>query len=307
MSWWDSENGIIGDGPADAMADAIAMGFPSGLPSARALMDGLSAALSAVGPTSLHGGKHLRFASLHLPNDSGPSLDATGQDADATARTAFAGFLDAQRRSYRARWKRPPRPSEIMETLGFVVGASPAKYVSDSEGHDFRRARADFVDSREALAPSATLAALFGFVRAEWPARFDPATSLESVHAELVSGETLVPEGKPDAQIMSEIGVALKQLVRDELFKPAEDRRVSAFERALRVALNLQPERFLGGADGRLKELTLTVSDPRPRVRHEKFGEGRVVSTNGSGTAAKLEIAFADRTCVLIASFVERL
>ena len=125
MSWWETPEGyVLGDGPADTVQNALT-GFAArrdgeGKPRP-ALAELVAAAGAALG------------AGLVARLEDGPDVRSDGEppeDLIATLRQAFAAIGE----EYRTSLDREPKPEEILETLLFILGYRPERYLSGAEG-----------------------------------------------------------------------------------------------------------------------------------------------------------------------------
>ncbi|QNH14599.1 hypothetical protein [Xanthomonas sp. SI] len=132
MSWWDDEDDILGDEPADrikaSLRTLLARRRDAGQPalSADELLEAFAAALQAA---------RLRpaFTGLALLVGDAPPREYRGssQAGPADARAAFAEAFPAIVEAYRKRFDRAPRPVEMVKTLDFLAGADPHTYFPD--------------------------------------------------------------------------------------------------------------------------------------------------------------------------------
>jgi len=134
MSWWETPPGddVIGDGPADVLGDAL------GKMRARAE--------ATIGrPPSLC--ELLGWFADALRRGSYPSapveliVRAAGEKvvahAQAPPEQELAEMIDAAlgeiAAAYEETWARPPRVTEILKTLAFVLRPDPQRFVADAE------------------------------------------------------------------------------------------------------------------------------------------------------------------------------
>jgi hypothetical protein len=297
MSWWDSGPYVtIGDEPADALKRALRKAIAAqGRPSGGELVAGLAAALRRVGADALEGGHDRRLLWLRVAR-SAETFELGGEDTVASDALsgAFARFVGDAAKIYRRAFHRKVRWQEILETLDFVVGGSPPSYLTDPQGWDFANAWAGWVDTRGAFAPQDTLDALATALHDLFP----PPLTLEDVAMRLPSGEVLRPMGgRGDATLAAEVAL----LVRGA----ADHGGASSLDAAwlasvLARAIGGRRERLLGGASCERCEIVIAVRDPRPRVRHPRFGEGIVLGEDHGASDVKLRVSFADGVKVLL-------
>lgn len=137
MSWWDDDDDILGDEPADRIKGAwrtlLARRRERGEPAPT-----LDAALSAFAAALRDAALETPFSGLVATVDNGdPRVfdgwrDAGGgrddmREAQALLAAAIARIIEA----YAERFDRPPRPSELVKTLDFVVTVDPSAYFAD--------------------------------------------------------------------------------------------------------------------------------------------------------------------------------
>lgn len=141
MAWWDDEDDILGDEPADRIKGAwrtlLARRRERG-EAAPTLDEGLSVFAAVLRDTALE----TPFRGLAVIVDSGAPRVFDGDDAthDASgpkalswdeARSLLAAAIARIVAAYTERFDRPPRPSELVKTLDFVATADPSAYFSD--------------------------------------------------------------------------------------------------------------------------------------------------------------------------------
>jgi hypothetical protein len=152
MSWWKTGNGDdrVGDESADAAGNALdtvaatrrGQGRP--LPTLEEFVDALATALLF----------HFELGTLPpvvARRDDGKSVRASA--ARTAAGDIVAPLLEAIRRmgeAYEAYFDRPPRPSEVVASVGFVLSAAPGDYLGDGAGLSFRLG----IDGPEAPGPA---------------------------------------------------------------------------------------------------------------------------------------------------------
>lgn len=137
MSWWDDDDDILGDEPADRIKGAwrtlLARRRERGEPAPT-----LDAALSAFATALRDAALETPFRGLVATVDNGDprafdgARDAGGgrddmREAQALLAAAIARIIEA----YAERFDRPPRPSELVKTLDFVATADPSAYFAD--------------------------------------------------------------------------------------------------------------------------------------------------------------------------------
>ena len=284
-------------------------------PATAALFAALAQGLAIAAPRCVQGGEELTLAWVSIPREGGEPLVVRPGDAavealpDGPASNSkpqapaelFARLFEKIRGMYQRAFRRRPWSNELLETLGFVIGADPASYVSDPEGLDFYHLRAGWVDARGALAPQETLDALATVLRRRWEAWVDPAITLVTLRGRFRDTEITPGNGDVDRALGNELEALVVAGIKDEGVRA---RRPADLARRIGYVLSRQPERFLGGADGELASFELEVRDPRRRVKHAAFGEGVVVRERDNG---KLDVEFDDGVKVVLAGFVSTL
>jgi hypothetical protein len=127
MSWWDTPRGLVlGDGPADlaqsTLQDFAARRDREGRP--RPTLPELLAAAGAV----------LGEPGLAARQEAGPDVPAAAgpapADLVATLRQAFGEIGE----EYKTYLDREPKLEEILETVQFILGYRPERYLSGVEG-----------------------------------------------------------------------------------------------------------------------------------------------------------------------------
>ncbi len=143
MSWWDINNdSVIGDEPADLLVmslsaigrDRRSQGRPR--PTVQEIMDGLAVALRATAKENLDDGGRISIRRLVCEQAPGPAVvsDDAGGVVDETIVAELRDSLEAIKRVYEERWQRKPRLGEFLETLTFVIGYEPERFMSFPEG-----------------------------------------------------------------------------------------------------------------------------------------------------------------------------
>jgi hypothetical protein len=129
MSWWDTPQGLVlGDGPADVVQRTLevlagrreAQGRPR--PALAELLDAASAALGL-------SGRRLVLRSEDRP-DVTSGAGAVDGELESALRQAFAEVAA----DYRTTLQREPRIEELLETIVFILGSRPERYLADAEG-----------------------------------------------------------------------------------------------------------------------------------------------------------------------------
>jgi hypothetical protein len=134
MSWWDDDNDILGDEPADRIKGAwrtlIARRRARGA-SAPTLGEALEAFVDAMREAV----PESPFDTLEVVFDDGHRLSYSGEEGgEAGADDLRELLLPALARivvAYRNRFDRPPRVRELVKTLDFIVTVDPSAYFAD--------------------------------------------------------------------------------------------------------------------------------------------------------------------------------
>lgn len=131
MSWWDDGDDVLGDGPADALKGAWRTFLArrnqqkQPPPTQAEALEAFAAALHA---TPLEPSFH----SMVLWRDRERIAEHLGTgNADGELTRLFAEAMGKIVQDYQSRFSRPPRPSEIIKTLDFILRPSPEVYFSD--------------------------------------------------------------------------------------------------------------------------------------------------------------------------------
>jgi hypothetical protein len=140
MSWWDDGDDILGDGPADAITAAwrtvLARREQDGQPPP-ATAEALESFAAALRRTQLAP----PFGSMVLWRDRDRVSEFSGSGGVDELTAAFAEAMQKIARDYQRRFERPPRPSEIIKTLDFVLRPSPETYLSDGRRDEWQHLR----------------------------------------------------------------------------------------------------------------------------------------------------------------------
>lgn len=121
MSWWDTSRGrTLGDGPADHFRAALRSFAERRKPTLPELLAAASEALGTPGLVATReGGADIKAA-------TGPA----DVDLVATLKQAFEGM----EKEYRTYLDREPKREEILETMDFILGYKPERFLSGTEG-----------------------------------------------------------------------------------------------------------------------------------------------------------------------------
>jgi hypothetical protein len=141
MSWWDiDDDNVTGDGPADSMRAALSAvveartkdGRP--LPTLPEVLGGFARALKTLEESSSGEDAQPPFhkISAYLVGQPEPVRVTADADADPQLLDAFARAFAEIREQYRERWERAPRRPELLETLSFILGYRPDRFLSDA-------------------------------------------------------------------------------------------------------------------------------------------------------------------------------
>jgi hypothetical protein len=138
MSWWDDEEDVLGDGPADVLKGAwrtlLARREQLGLerPSTAEAMESFAASLRR-GPVS----PAFRRLVFWRGGQRGPEFSGTHSTPELTA--AFTEAISKMANEYQEAHGRLPRPSEMTKTLEFILTPTPDTYLSDGNAEDWTR------------------------------------------------------------------------------------------------------------------------------------------------------------------------
>ncbi len=140
MSWWDDDDDILGDEPADRIKGAwrtlLARRRERG-EAPPTLEEGLSTFAAVLRDAALETPFRAVVATIgngELGQDEPRSFDGAGSVQDMggqEARSLLAAAVERIVAAYTERFDRPPRPSELVKTLDFVATADPSAYFSD--------------------------------------------------------------------------------------------------------------------------------------------------------------------------------
>jgi|SRR5882672_6852881 len=135
MGWWESEEGLIGDGPVDLIEDVMAEWTESHQPTWQELVDGIGTALLDRGhewlgdSESLEGGRiRAEFAPPAVDIQSNPTAPR-GRFHEMWSQ-AFQQVAE----EYEETQLRKPMLSEVLGTIDFSLGVAPERFVRDDEG-----------------------------------------------------------------------------------------------------------------------------------------------------------------------------
>lgn len=130
MSWWDTPRGtVLGDGPADIVQKTLQESAGRRKPPLPELLSSIAAALKLSGK--------LAARSKGVPDvrESGP--------ADGELTKAFRNAFEKIAEEYRAALRREPTTEELLETIQFILGWQPERYLEGAEGMDIYEIRVE--------------------------------------------------------------------------------------------------------------------------------------------------------------------
>lgn len=121
MSWWDTSRGrVLGDGPADVFRAALRDFAERRKPTLPELLAALGEALGRPG--------------LAASRENGPAVLAAEGPADPDLVVALRQAFEKIGEEYRTYLDREPALEEILETVDFILGYQPERFLSDVEG-----------------------------------------------------------------------------------------------------------------------------------------------------------------------------
>ena len=132
MSWWNDGDDMVGDGPADRLTEAwrVILGARKRARRRKPTMaQALDAFASAMRSAALESAS--RGIAVRKGEQEADVLDGSSAAADLTE--PFAAAIERISQEYRQRFDRPPRPSELVKALEFVLGYDTKMYVSDAK------------------------------------------------------------------------------------------------------------------------------------------------------------------------------
>lgn len=137
MSWWDDGDDILGDGPADKLKGvwrtvlARRREHGRGAPSTAEALDSFSTALRRA---DLDG----TFSTLSMWRGAERVRDFTGTGELKELTELLVPAFAAIGQDYSNQAGRPPRASELVKTLVFILEPRPSTYLSDADETDWR-------------------------------------------------------------------------------------------------------------------------------------------------------------------------
>lgn len=122
MGWWESKEGLLGDGPADLVEDSMSeWARDDARPSWQQFVDGLGGAIGHV--------VCARFAGpdVELRSDPGAALDRY--------RETLAEAIEQVTKEYEETQNRKPTVSEVLGTFAFSLRVAPDRFLrADGRG-----------------------------------------------------------------------------------------------------------------------------------------------------------------------------
>jgi len=131
MSWWDDGGDMLGDGPADRLTEAwrVILGARKRARHAKPTMaETLEAFASAMRSSTLESAS--RGIALHKGKQEVGIFEGASAAADLSE--PFAAAIERISQEYQQRFNRPPRPSELVKAMEFVLGYETKTYLSDA-------------------------------------------------------------------------------------------------------------------------------------------------------------------------------
>ena len=132
MGWWDDEDDILGDQPADMLSSAwrrlIATRKTEGkpLPLFDEVMDAQVMAIQKVFPT-------IGFTGLEVWEGKKMVQLFKGERRSPELEKEFKKAFEDISAEYQSNYERPVRPSELAKTQEFLWSYQPEKYIMDPE------------------------------------------------------------------------------------------------------------------------------------------------------------------------------
>ena len=136
MSWWDDGDDVLGDSPADKLKAAwrtlLARRSERGLgpPTTDEALASFAAALRAA-PLDPP------FTRMVLWRGRERVRDFDGATGNPELAQVFIAAMGPIVEDYRRQAERPPRPSELVKTLDFILAPRPASYLADATQEDW--------------------------------------------------------------------------------------------------------------------------------------------------------------------------
>jgi hypothetical protein len=333
VGWWSLSGwpeAVMGDGSADlagnGLAELGAARARAGRPAPRYedVLEALAAAIAAGARENIAVPPHCKFEGLVASFEGGNEIRAaSGAGAPADEVKPLRAMLKALRSEYKSsELNRKPMMREVLESVSFVLGPLPNRYVDAAETRVLTDITALFRDERGVLGLDAYLPALAVAFRRHGPKLGDiiedgGLMKVTDLVATVQGGAPIrisCATVKADSFVVDELSELLKgaaTFYRDGFSRlPTMDEIVAEVTRALRR----HPERYDTSALTDLNvSFTLAPQSGRSsnassaplRVRHPKFGEGHVIRVI-EDTEKKYEIHFSQGgKKTLLARFVE--
>jgi hypothetical protein len=139
MSWWDIGDDVIGDAPADIMTHALSEYVcvrekqSQAKPTLQEMLDSFAAALRKI-----EGGKRYEFRKLVARQESAPTTATAGKSTNHELVSVLGQAFEKIDAEYQQRFGREPRLSELLQTLSFILGYEPERFLSNAEGMKIR-------------------------------------------------------------------------------------------------------------------------------------------------------------------------
>jgi hypothetical protein len=140
VSWWDDDGDMLGDGPADRVTEAwrVILGARKRARQRKPTMaEALEAFASAMRSSKLEPAAR----GILLQKDGQQAGRFEGASAAPDLAAPFAAAIEQIAQEYRQRFNRPPRPSELVKAMEFVLNYETRTYLSDARAWPMRQVR----------------------------------------------------------------------------------------------------------------------------------------------------------------------
>jgi len=135
MGWWESAEGLIGDGPVDLIEDVMAEWTEGHQPTWQEVVDGIGTALLDRGHEWLADAETLKGRRIRA-EFAPPAVDIQSDPSAARGRfhEMWCQALQQVAEEYQEMQSRKPTLSEVLGTIDFSLGVAPERFVRNDEG-----------------------------------------------------------------------------------------------------------------------------------------------------------------------------
>lgn len=135
MGWWESKEGLIGDGPVDLIEDVMGEWTENHQPTWQELLDGILTALLDRGHEWLADSESLKGRRIRA-EFAPPAVEIESNPSASRGRfhEMWSEAFQQVSEEYQEMQVRKPTLSEVIATIDFSLGVAPERFVRNEEG-----------------------------------------------------------------------------------------------------------------------------------------------------------------------------